>query len=430
MNNTSTKATDHSRFIAPALQRTAREPLWLKQIRATALKQWQGMSPPTLRSEAYRYTNLKPLLAEKLGIVTGTGKLIASDYAALLHPDEYCCVFAEGEFVTGAALPQGVQCVSLRQAIRSGVVSATALQLQESTDYLHLLNDVCFHDGIYVHVEAGVKLDRPLHIIYVNGARAAHNALFSRNVIIVEDKAAVQIIETHYGTTSATYLSQVRTIVDVGADSECALAKFQHEGTGAYHFSSVTAQQQQASRLRLLNISYGSKLARLDSHITQVAAGASCDFRTLYLGKAQQVLDNCSHVEHHDVEGTTRQRVRGIVRDKARGIFAGNISVPRQAQRTDAEQLTKNLLFGKDCAVYIKPQLQIEADDVQCSHGATSSRVAASDLYYLGTRGIDPTTAAQLLCRAHVEELTQDLPIASTQRFFDLVLADFLREKK
>ena len=418
MKTTSAAATDHSRFIAPALQRTAREPLWLKQMRATAHAQWQGMSPPTLRSEAYRYTNLKPLLAEELGIVTGTSKLIASDYALLLHPDEHCCVFAEGEFVTGAALPQGVQCVSLRQAIRSGVVSAHALQGQTSTDYLHLLNDICFHDGIYVHIEAGVKLDRPLHIIFINGARAAHNAIFSRNVIEVEDKAAVQIIETHYGTTNASYLAHVHTVVHVGEGSDCALAKFQHEGIGAYHFSAVTARQQQASRLHLLNISYGSKLARLSSHIEQLAAQAHCDFRSLYLGKAQQVLDNCSHIMHHDVEGTTQQRVRGIVRDKARGIFAGNISVPRQAQRTHAEQLTKNLLFGKECAVYIKPQLQIEADDVQCTHGATSARLAERDLYYLGTRGIDPTAAAQLLCRAHVEELTQDLPIASTQRFF------------
>ena len=427
MNNTT--AADHSRFVTPALTRKQDEPLWLKKIRAAACQQWQAMSPPTLRSEAYRYTNLKPLLAERFGIVTGKPELAAADYAPLLHADEYCCVLAEGEFVIDVALPAGVRCMSLRQAIGSGAVSAAALQLQTSEDYLHLLNDICFQDGIYVHVAAGVKLDRPLHIMFINGARAAHNALFSRNVIVVEDRATLRIIETHYGTTSASYLSQVHTVLHIGAGSDCALTKFQHEGTGAYHFSTVTAQQQQAARLGLLNISYGGKLARLDSHIAQLAQGACCDFRTLYLGKAQQVLDNCSHVAHHDVDGTTRQLVRGIVRERARGIFAGNISVPRQAQRTAAEQLTKNLLFGKECAVYLRPQLQIEADDVQCSHGATSSRIAAADLYYLAARGIDPTSAAQLLCRAHVEELMQDLPIASTQRFFDLVLNDFLREQ-
>lgn len=423
-----TAATDYARFIAPALTRIQDEPTWLQQFRTDAHRRWQAMSPPTLRSETYRYTNLKPLLAEELGIVSGKSKLAARDYAVLQGKGEHSCVFADGEFVSiqGKALPRGVQCMSLRQAIRSGVVTAEDLRLRESDDYLQLLNDVCFYDGIYVHVAAGVRVECPLHLIFVNGKRAAHNALFNRNVIAVESDAELRVIESHYGLTADSYLSVARTVVSVGAGGNCALAKFQHEGTGAYHFSAIEGQQQQDSRLSLLNISYGGKLARLDSSIEQFAKGAHCDFRTLYLGKAQQVLDNCSQIKHLDVEGTTQQRIRGIVRDRARGIFAGNISVPRQAQRTNAEQLTKNLLFGKDCAVYIKPQLQIEADDVQCSHGATSSRIAATDLYYLAARGIDQTTAAQLLCRAHVEELAQDLPIASTQRFFDMVLADFL----
>ena len=423
-----TSAADHARFIAPALARVQDEPTWLQQFRSEAHQRWQKLSPPTLRSEAYRYTNIKPLLAEELGVVAGKSTLATADYAVLRGEGEYCCVFADGEFVNvhGAALPQGVQCVSLRQAIRRGAVSAATLQLQASEDYLQLLNDICFYDGIYVHVDAGVTLDQPLHIIFVNSARAAGNALFSRNVIDVASDAKLQVIESHYGLTADSYLAVVRTVIKVGGGGDCALAKFQHEGAGAYHFSAVEGQQQQDSRLSLLNISYGGRLARLDSSIEQLAKGAHCDFRTLYLGKEQQVLDNCSQIKHLAVEGTTQQRVRGIVRDRARGIFAGNISVPRQAQRTNAEQLTKNLLFGKDCAVYIKPQLQIEADDVQCSHGATSSRIASADLYYLATRGIDQTTAAQLLCRAHVEELAQDFPIASAQRFFDMVLADFL----
>ena len=426
MKTPSAAATDNARFVAPALARTQDEPTWLQQFRTDARKRWQKLSPPTLRSEAYRYTNIKPLLAEELGVVAGKSKLVSADYAALQGDGEYCCVFADGEFVSaqGASLPQGVQCLSLRQAISRGVVSA--LQLQASEDYLQLLNDICFYDGIYVHVDAGVKLDRPLHLIFVNGEKAAHNALFSRNVIDVARDAKLRVIESHYGLTEDIYLSVVRTVINVGGGGDCALAKFQHEGTGAYHFSAVEGRQQQDSRLSLLNISYGGKLARLDSYIEQLAKGTHCDFRTLYLGKAQQVLDNCSQIKHLAVEGTTQQRVRGIVRDRARGIFAGNISVPRQAQRTNAMQLTKNLLFGKECAVYIKPQLQIEADDVQCSHGATSSCIAAADLYYLATRGIDQTTAAQLLCRAHVEELAQDFPIASAQRFFDMVLADFL----
>jgi len=419
-------ATDHASFIAPALARTQDEPLWLQNFRRTAHRRWQAMSPPTLRSEAYRYTNLKPLLAEQWHAGSGKSNLAPADYAALRGEGEHCRVFADGELVStqGASLPPGVQCLSLRQAIRSGALAER--QLQASEDYLQLLNDICFYDGIYVQVDAGVKLESPLHLIFVNSKQAAHRALFSRNVINVARAAKLQVIESHYGTTTDSYLSVVRTAIDIGVRGECAVAKFQHEGRGAYHFSAVEGRQQQASRFSLLNISYGGQLARLDSNIEQLAKGAHCDYRALYLGKGQQVLDNCSQIKHLDVEGTTQQRVRGIVRDRARGIFAGNISVPRQAQRTKAEQLTKNLLFGKECAVYIKPQLQIEADDVQCSHGATSSRIAEADLYYLAARGISPTTAAQLLCRAHVEELAQDLPIASAQRFFNTVLADFL----
>ena len=426
MNKTSTN--DSLGFVAAALDRTQDEPAWLQAFRTDAQQRWQKMSPPTLRSEAYRYTNLKPLLAEKFSLVTTTNTVLASNYATLQHKDEYCYVFVDGKLSHSpyAPLPQGVQCLSLRQAITTGAVTAEQLYLTASNDYLQLLNDICFDDGIYVHVAAGVKLDRPLHLIFVNSERAAGKAMFSRNVLVVAEGAKLPLIESHYGLTTASYLSIVRTTVEVGTEANCALVKFQHEGKGAYHCSAVAGQQQQNSRLGLLNISYGGRLARLDNRIAQLARGAHCDFRSLYLGKDRQVLDNCSHITHHDVEGTTRQQVRGIVRDQARGIFAGSIIVPRQAQRTDAEQLTKNLLFGKDCAVYIKPQLQIEADDVQCSHGATSSRIAATDLYYLAARGIDRAAAAQLLCRAHVSELTQNLPIPSTQRFFDQVLADFL----
>lgn len=426
MNKTATD--DSMMFVAAALARLQDEPAWLQAFRTTSQRRWQKMSPPTMRSEAYRYTNLKPLLAEKFSLVTTTNTISATSYAVLQHKDEYCYVFIDGKLsrTPDAPLPPGVQCLSLRQAITSGAVTAAQLNLTPSDDYLQLLNDICFDDGIYVHVAAGVKLDHPLHLIFVASEQAAGKAMFSRNVLVVDEGAKLPLIASHYGLTTASYLSSVRTMVEVGAEAECALVKFQHEGKGAYHCSAVTGQQQQNARLGLLDISYGGRLARLDNHIAQLARGAHCDFRSLYLGKDQQVLDNCSHITHHEVEGTTRQQVRGIVRDQARGIFAGSIVVPRQAQRTDAEQLTKNLLFGKECAVYIKPQLQIEADDVQCSHGATSSRIAATDLYYLAARGIDRTAAAQLLCRAHVGELAQDLPIPSVQRFFEQVLDDFL----
>ena len=426
MNKTSTN--DNMTFVAAALARLQDEPAWLQTFRTAARQRWQQMPPPTLRSEAYRYTNLKPLLAEAFSLVTSTNTIPTASYAALQHTDEYCYVFVDGKLsrTPDKPLPQGVQCLSLRQAITTGALTAAQLNLTASDDYLQLLNDICFDDGIYVHVAAGVKLDQPLHLIFVASEQAKGKAMFSRNVLMVDEGAKLPLIESHYGLTTASYLSSVRTTVEVGTEAECALVKFQHEGTGAYHCSAVTGQQQQNSRLALLDISYGGRLARLDNHLAQLAHGAHCDFRSLYLGKDQQVLDNCSHITHHEVEGTTRQQVRGIVRDQARGIFTGSIIVPRQAQRTDAEQLTKNLLFGKDCAVYIKPQLQIEADDVQCSHGATSSRIAATDLYYLASRGIDRTAAAQLLCRAHVSELAQDLPIPTAKRFFEQVLADFL----
>lgn len=404
------------------------EPSWLQQSRAAAQQRWQRASPPTLRSEDYRYTNIKPLLSTEFNTPATTSALKPTDYATLLHPDEYRWVFSDGQFVAAQSdpLPAGVQCLNVRQAIDDGLLTPDTLPAVAHADYLQLLNDVCFYDGLYLQVAAGTRLDRPLHLIFVNDKQAAHTAMFNRNIIDVQDNATLHLIETHLGLTAESYLAVTHTSLSLGTAAECAYVKLQSEGAQAYHFSTVEYRQQQNSRLSALNISHGGQLARLSSNIEQLGEGASCDFRTVYLGKQQQVLDNYSQVKHLVAAGTTTQRVRGIVSERARGIFTGNIRVPRQAQRTDAAQLTKNLLLGKDCTVYIRPQLQIEADDVKCSHGATSARIAARDLFYLASRGIDATTATRLLCRAHVEELAQDLPIATAKRFFDMVLDNFL----
>ena len=402
-------------------------PHWVKDFRQTCWQNWCTLSPPTRKSEAYRYTSLKQLLSVEYDAPSPSQRIDSSVYNRYLHPDEHNFVFVDGMLVQRQSVSLDAVW-SIRQALHEDKLRLRELLSPAADDYFKQLNNVCFQDGIFLQVGAQVRLEKPIHLVFITSAKQA--AVFYRNVIDIQAGGVAQVIESHIGVGGdGRYLASSHTSIFLGESASCDHLKFQNEDCNAFHLSSSECIQQKNSCLSLLTISYGARIARFESSVRKEGADTSCDFRGLYLGKGEQVLDNHALITHLSPGGKTKQRVRGIVKDKAKGVFTGNIHVQRTAQKTDASQLTKNLLIGKDCAVYTRPQLQIEADDVKCSHGATSATVADTDLLYLGSRGIDKNSAMYLLCRAHVEEMQEESPIVSAARFYRLTLADFLARK-
>ena len=418
------QVSSFDRVIASCLHAGEDVPRWMQGFRQTCWQDWCAHAPPTQRSEAYRYINLKPLLSANYNAPSLSQLVDFTVYSRYLHPDEHSFIFVNGMLMQqqSASLKTAR---SVRQALCEGGPRIRKLLSPAPGDYFKQLNNICFRDGIFLQVGPQMKLEKPVHLVFITSEE--QTAVFCRNIIDIAAGGAAQVIESHIGTGGGSrYLAHTRTSIFLGEAASCDHLRFQNEDRNAYHLSSSECMQQKNSRLSLSTISCGAELARLESSVDKEGSGTRCDFRGLYLGKGGQVLDNHALITHIGTNGETKQRVRGIVKDKAKGVFTGNIHVRRNAQKTEASQLTKNLLIGKDCTIYTRPQLQIEADDVKCSHGATSAAVADADLLYLGSRGLDKNAAMYLLCRAHVEEIKDELPIASGARFYRLTLADFL----
>lgn len=399
---------------------------WTRTRRYAALQRWQAIAPPTRRSEEYRYTGLREVLANDYHVAQQAGWVVPDDYRQYLADDEQLYVFVDGFFDQEKSSPliDGVTTITSAIANDDSCLKKLFDDTPLTDDYFQLLNDICFADGLLLQPTGTVA--KTIHLLFLTTANNHGQATFCRNIIDVGDGSSLNVIESHIGLGKAHYLSSTHTSINVGQEGRCSHVRWQNEGIAGQHFSTTICRQQQASELNLLSISQGGQLARLENIVTHQASDSRCDFRALYCGKDKQVLDNTSTIEHRAPASVTSQRLRGLVRDQAQAIFAGNIIVKQQAQQTDASQLSKSLLIGSNCAVYLRPQLQISADDVKCSHGATSTRISDEDLFYLKSRGVSHETAVKLMCRAHIAELAKDLAIPSASRFFDQLLDSFL----
>lgn len=399
---------------------------WTRTRRYAALQRWQAIAPPTRRSEEYRYTGLRTVLANDYHVAERAGWLVPDDYQQYLADGEQLYVFIDGFFVQEMSSSLTEEITTMSSAIANGDSYLRKLfdDIPLSDDYFQLLNDICFVDGLFIRAKESIL--KTIHLLFLTTANNHGQAVFYRNIIDVD--ASLDIIESHIGFGKAHYLSSTHSSINVGSEGRCSHVRWQNEGIAGQHFSTTICRQKQSSELNLLSISQGGQLARLENIVTHQASNSRCDFRALYCGKDKQVLDNISRIEHRAPASITCQRLRGLVKDQAQAIFAGNIIVQQTAQQTDASQLSKSLLIGGDCAVYLRPQLQISADDVKCSHGATSSRISDEDLFYLKSRGVSHETAVNLMCLAHIAELAKELAIPSASRFFDQLLNNFLNE--
>ena len=400
---------------------------WTRARRYAALQRWQAIAPPTRRSEEYRYTGLREVLANDYHLAKRAGWVVPDDYRPYLADNERIYVFVDGFFdgMMSSSPIKGITTLSSAIANDDRYLRDIFDDLPLSDDYFQLLNDICFVDGLFIQAKRE-HIFEPIHLLFITTDDNHGQAVFCRNIIDVDVDASLDIIESHIGFGKAHYLSSTHTLINVRSGGRCAHVRWQNEGVAGQHFSTTICRQKRSSELNLLSLSQGGQLARLENIVTHLSSNSRCDFRALYCGKDKQVLDNISRIEHRAPASVTSQRLRGLVKDQAQAIFAGNIVVQQAAQQTDASQLSKSLLIGGDCAVYLRPQLQISADDVKCSHGATSSRISDEDLFYLKSRGVSHDTAVNLMCLAHIAELANDLAIPSTSRFFELLLHSFL----
>jgi Fe-S cluster assembly protein SufD len=286
-------------------------------------------------------------------------------------------------------------------------------------------NTAWFTDGLFVHVPAKLVLEKPVQVLHI--ATQADVLTTTRTVIITDEMSDVKVIETFAGLDVA-YLSAAVTEVNVGANSEVTLYKMQCDSEKAYHFGGVYVKQARNARFTHHNFAFGGLLARCDIHI-DLNQASECELNGLYLGVKRQHIDNHTRINHLKPNAISRELYKGVLDDRARGVFQGRVIVAEDAQKTDSQMNNRNLLLSNDAEADTKPQLEIYADDVKCGHGVTVGQLDEKSIFYLQSRCIDEETARNMLTFAFANEMVDKITIKSLHdKVLEQVLLRFPQE--
>jgi Fe-S cluster assembly protein SufD len=407
---------------------------WLRKLREDAFARFSEVGFPTTHDEDWRFTNLAPIarssfhLAGKkfAQLVPGLESWIIDGCAARL-------VFLNGRFApelsNAGALPKGIVAASMREQVEgnSDLLKAHLARYSDiQRDPFCALNTAFVEDGAYVHARRGTVLETPIHLLFVSSAE--HAALMShpRNLLIFEDQSQGTVVEEYVSLGRGAMLSNSVTELVAGEDANVSHYLIEREHREAFNISTLTIRQGRSANVASHSILLGGGLVRNNVHPVLAGEGGECLINGLFVGSGTQHLDNFMHVEHASPHSSSRQFYNGILDDRARGVFHGRIVVHKDAQKTDAKQTNRNLLLSDDAQIDTKPQLEIYADDVKCTHGATIGQIDENALFYLRSRGMDEAAARQLLLLAFASECVERMKTGPAQVYVERLIHQHL----
>jgi Fe-S cluster assembly protein SufD len=411
--------------------RARAEAPWLMGLRERAFSRFAEMGFPTTRLEDWKYTDVAPLARTRFEPGAGVESTAPSEVAPGLRlAGTVELVFVNGRYDDRLSciegLPAGVRIRSLAAVLGGGagelephLARHAAYEEQSFT----ALNTAFMDDGAVIEVAAGATLARPIHLVFLSRANGAPVISHPRNLVIAGAGSQASIIETYSGGEGQTYCTNTVSEIVLGPGAALDHYKIQREGNAAFHIGTVSISQGPSSRLWSSAISIGGLLSRSEISTLLDAEDSECTLDGLYLASEQQHVDHHTSIDHRKPRCSSRELYKGVLDGQATGVFNGKVFVRPDAQQSDAAQVNKNLLLSDDATVDTKPQLEIFADDVKCSHGATIGRLDQNALFYLRTRGIDAAEGRRLLIHAFAGEIIQRMKVEPLRMQLEHMLA-------
>ncbi len=393
--------------------------------RREAFERFLAAGLPTTHDEDWRFTNLRKL-AE-----TDWASAEPAPLPALPEPLGPRLLFVNGRCVVEPAadeLPPGVRLRSLAAALAedASLDSGLGALADEKARSLTALNRALWEDGALLEIADGVSLDQPLEILRVHTPGAAPAATHSRTLLALGAGSHAVLVEHALGTGPGPYLVNTVAELFLACDAHLEHVMLQHEGPDALALGAIALQQEAGSHYTSHSLALGGRLARLEIRANLAGEGAHCALRGLYLGRDRQLLDHHTTIDHATPHTTSDELYKGILDERAHGIFHGRVHVRPHAQKISAQQTNRNLLLSDRALVHTKPQLEIFADDVRCSHGATIGQLDPDQLFYLRTRGIGERDARALLSFAFASEIAGSLPVAALRERLEAFVLGWL----
>jgi Fe-S cluster assembly protein SufD len=416
-------------------------PAWLNNIRKNAIDRFSETGFPTPKDEQWRFTRIRPLLGHDFDLAG----VVPLDPAAARRVDELCldetrCLrlaFVNGRFAESLSdldeLPEGVRVGSLQKALQTDperIHRYISKFADTETNPFVALNTAHLYDGAYVYIPKNVRIEKPIHFLYVTVCDGGAIVSHPRNLIIAEEHSRAAFVESYVGFESNTYFTNPVTEIVVKERAEIDHCKLQRESAGAYHMATLQIHAERNSRFKTDFLSFGGALVRNNVNANLAGEGVDCTVNGLYLGEEHQHIDNNTLIEHVQPNCTSHELYKGILNGKARAVFNGKIHVHQDAQKTDAKQSNRCILLSDDAQVNTNPQLEIYADDVKCTHGAAVGRINEEAVFYLRSRGIDDVSARRMLIHAFANEVIEGIKIDPVREHLTTDLFNWLSETK
>ena len=390
--------------------------LWLEEQRLKASSQFSEQGFPSSHEEEWRYTNVSAIEKKKFSpTINKTKNLVDIEWLKLYQLQEaWSVVLVDGHFSAELSsledLPVDVLVMGMADALQK-LPETLENYINQSVNIdensFIAFNTAWFTDGLFVSVNAKRILEKPIQVLHVATQQDVLAA--TRTVIILDKMAEASIIETYVGYDNA-YLSSTVTEVFVGQNAHLTLYKMQCESEKAYHFGGIYVKQDRDAHFTHHNFAFGALLARSDIH-TDLDQASECELNGLYLGVKRQHIDSHTRINHIKPHGISRELYKGVLDDRARGVFQGRVIVAKDAQQTDSQMNNRNLLLSDDAEADSKPQLEIYADDVKCGHGVTVGQLDEKSIFYLQSRCIDEEVARNILTFAFANEMVDRIKI-------------------
>jgi Fe-S cluster assembly protein SufD len=389
-----------------------------------------------LQDEDWRFTNVAPLARLPLQPVAEP----ANDAAAKAALGKYLfahlpgarLVFVNGQYSMALSsvhgLPDGVRVSNLTAAL---VADSEFLKRQFSLyatndNAFVALNQAFFTDGGFVQVPAGVSVAEPIQFIFISTTKQDGETIQPRNLVVAGANSRATVIESYIAADNTAYFTNTVTEIVAGDNAMLEHVKFQDEADAAFHLATIAAQLGRASNVSVHSFALGAKLSRTNIRAKLAGEGLECILNGLYLTRGEQLADHHMVVEHAQPHCASHEYFNGILDDKSKGVFHGRILVREIAQKTDAKQTNKNLLLSDNATADTKPQLEIYADDVKCTHGATIGQLNDESIFYLRSRGIGRDNARRMLIHAFAGEIIARVKNDSVREKLDKLVWDRL----
>jgi len=403
------------------LAATAEQPGFVRALRQAGLAAFARHGFPSTKVEDWHYTSVAPIAeADFLALTAPGGEVTDADvrHFGFRQAAWHTMVFVNGHFAPALSslgtLPAGVRLLPLAAALGEMPELAErylgqVTSLDGQANAFTALNTMYMTDGAVLHLAADTVVDQPIHLLFITDAMAARGILHPRNLIVADRHAKATVVESYVATGEAHYFTNAVTEIVVGDGATLTHLKLQRESQRAFHVSTTEATQARDSHFVSFSFGIGADLSRSNVYSRLGGAGCGVTLNGLYLLDGAQHMDHQTNVVHVEPNCYSRELYKGILDGRSHGVFNGKVYVYPEAQKTDGKQTNNTLLLSETAQIDTKPQLEIFADDVKCTHGATVGQIDQTALFYMKSRGVNATMARQLLTYAFAADALETI---------------------